>query len=1402
MNHGWSLARRVGARFVTLFVVLAVWPALLWRPAGAAEIVINEVMSRNATNAPFAQIPDYAPDYVELYNTTTNDIDLAAGGWTLSTKANPFVGDFKDFYHFPTGTVIAADSYLLVMFDNETNLPGLHTTFTTGGTNVTLTLNRSADRVRLFKQGNVFVDGVAWGPQIENLSVGRVPDFTGGFTLTRATPAGGTAAYSTNVPVAFTPAPTVTNEVSLKINEWMGTNSAGWDKDWLELYNPDTNIVNLSGLVLVDKVANLAIPAESRPIPALSFIAPLGFVQLFCTKNADTNAPANELAFSISSDTREDIFLYAADKATRLDHVESDQPRRDKTQGRIPDGGAVYSGILPNTSPEESNFASIPEVVINEVLTHTDLPLEDAIELMNTTEVPQNIGHWWLTNQRDNPKKYKIPANTILAPGGFVVFYESQFNNSATAAQPFTLNSANGDECYLYKADASGKLLGYRRGISFGPAANGVSFIRHVVTNYYETNVDIVASTRLTLGTSIKPTDSPGLNSVFRTGTGAENADPALSAVVINEVHYHPPALQPGGEDDTITEFIELYNTSEEDVLLYDPNQYFADRTYNPAPDGTTVPINSRYADGRTNTWRIRGEVSYEFPENSRLEPGKFALIVNFDPTDNLFLANFTNTFPALAERIPSEVRLYGPYRGKLSNKSATVELRRPDAPQGPTHPDFRLVPYITADKIDYTDDAPWPTNGASEGPDGLGQSIQKLSSYVYGNNGEVWIGALPTPGGFNSSTGFEPPSILSHPTNLTVTAGKTATFRVTTRGTLLNYQWYSNGVAMAGANSASFSLVNVSTNTTGSFLVIVTNITGSVTSNPALLVVNPPQNDTTAPTVSITSPAAGIITNEIIVVSGKASDKSGISAVYYSVNGGTYLPATGSATFDTWGPVVVTLIPGTNTVSVYSVDHAGNSSTVVTRTYVRVLKDALALTVNGNGTVKGATNGQQMELGRSFTLTATPAAGHVFSNWTAISAFRPLVQSSAPTLTYLMSSNTTVTANFVPNPFGVVAGKYHGLFYENDETNGVQHGSSGHFILTTTAGGGYSAALLGGGLKLSASGQLDLDGRATNTIPRKGTNALTVTWHVDLSGSDTVSGTVTDGSWTADLGGDRAVYSKTNPCTQAGKYTFVLPGLPGDSFVPGGASYGTVSIDSNGVVTLKGYLSDKTGASQKGQISKNGEWPLYVPLYSNKGSLLSWIAFTNRSGDDFNGLLNWAKPANPKNKLYPLGFTTNTVELLGSRYSAPVGTNKVLTFTTAELVLSGGNLDLAYTNSFNIGLGSRVTNVGPHRLTLSFTPATGLFKGSLTPTNAGTKAIAFSGAVLAKANYAAGYFLGTNQSGTAVIFDTTNGIPTTPAGASGSTGVMGPFDPIQIDFPMNEVSPRIGSPNSSEPLN
>lgn len=62
---------------------------------------------------------------------------------------------------------------------------------------------------------------------------------------------------------------------------------------------------------------------------------------------------------------------------------------------------------------------------INEVLTHTDFPLEDWIELVNTTGEPIDVSGWYLTDKRRDLMQYPIPDGTIIAANGYVVFLES-----------------------------------------------------------------------------------------------------------------------------------------------------------------------------------------------------------------------------------------------------------------------------------------------------------------------------------------------------------------------------------------------------------------------------------------------------------------------------------------------------------------------------------------------------------------------------------------------------------------------------------------------------------------------------------------------------------------------------------------------------------------------------------------------------------------------------------------------------------------------------------------------------------------------------------------------------------------------------------------------------------------
>jgi endonuclease/exonuclease/phosphatase family metal-dependent hydrolase len=86
------------------------------------------------------------------------------------------------------------------------------------------------------------------------------------------------------------------------------------------------------------------------------------------------------------------------------------------------------------------------------------------------------------------------------------------------------------------------------------------------------------------------------------------------------------------------------------------------------------------------------------------------------------------------------------------------------------------------------------------------------------------------------------PPVISTQPADLAVYPGETAAFSVAAGGAApLVYQWRFNGTNLAGASNADYSFNNVQTNQAGNYTVVITNLSGSVTSAVAVLTVENP---------------------------------------------------------------------------------------------------------------------------------------------------------------------------------------------------------------------------------------------------------------------------------------------------------------------------------------------------------------------------------------------------------------------------------------------------------------------------------------------------------------------------------------------------------------------------------
>jgi hypothetical protein len=208
-------------------------------------------------------------------------------------------------------------------------------------------------------------------------------------------------------------------------------------------------------------------------------------------------------------------------------------------------------------------------VVINEVLSHTDPPVLDAIELYNTESTPADIGGWWLSDDSADAAKFRIPPGTVIPPGGYVYFDEGDFNTDSASDRSFRLGS-HGDDVWL-SADPGGCAKGYCDGVAFGEMPNGY-----------------------TIGRYIAGDGSPHFAIQKKTTLGLANAGPRIGPAILTEIMYHSP-------NDT-DDYLELANIGGQPLDLFDPNR--------PA-----------------NTWKIEG-LGFRFPAGVTLAPGEIVLVL------------------------------------------------------------------------------------------------------------------------------------------------------------------------------------------------------------------------------------------------------------------------------------------------------------------------------------------------------------------------------------------------------------------------------------------------------------------------------------------------------------------------------------------------------------------------------------------------------------------------------------------------------------------------------------------------------------------------------------------------------------------------------------------------------
>jgi len=303
--------------------------------------------------------------------------------------------------------------------------------------------------------------------------------------------------------------------------------------------------------------------------------------------------------------------------------------------------------------------------------------------------------------------------------------------------------------------------------------------------------------------------------------------------------------------------------------------------TVNVPPTITTQPQNQTVTQGQSASFSVAASgttpLSYQWYFNGTALSGA--------TSSGLSLSNVQSNNIGSYSVVVSNIA------GSVTSSTATLTVYFPPGitgqPQDQAVTQGQIATFAVTAKGSKPLNYQWYCNGAalSDATD----STLALSNVQTTLAGSYTVTVSNVAGSASSSaamlTVYVPPSITSQPQSQAVAAGQNVTFAVSASGTTpLACQWYFNGTALAGSGSSELTLSNVQTSVAGSYSVVVTNIAGSVSSQPATLTV----------------------TNTDVVLSvpaGTGLDTNGFTFQMSVPNGSTYV-ILASSDCQNWAPI------------------------------------------------------------------------------------------------------------------------------------------------------------------------------------------------------------------------------------------------------------------------------------------------------------------------------------------------------------------------------------------------------------------------------------------------------------------------------------------------------------------
>lgn len=406
---------------------------------GKVHVVLSEILPSNLTHP----APDGGCyDFIEIHNRSDRDVDIS--GYILSDRPD------RIGYTFPEGTILPAGGYGLCwcLKDTDNETMGNFGISRTGG-----------ETIYLYTGTNELLDSIQLPLLPDNCSLSRTElgweeaaYVTPGFANTD----GGYAEYLASRGMASN---------SVVISEVMtGAASVSIDGsvdvcDWVELYNPGSTAVSLTGSYLTDDPEE---PLKWRIDSELT-IAPGGFALIPCT-GSDAAGEA-DFALSRSGCT----VLLSGPLGNLLSRVDCPRLESDESWALLDGEFAASSMPTPGFENSQAGYEAWllalglweQKIVISEIMTANRCTLADAsgrfpdwVELYNAGTQEVSLSSFFLSDDPEERGMFRLPEQT-LAPGEYALI-RCGGSDAAEGDASFALSSGG---CTVLLSGSAGNVV-------------------------------------------------------------------------------------------------------------------------------------------------------------------------------------------------------------------------------------------------------------------------------------------------------------------------------------------------------------------------------------------------------------------------------------------------------------------------------------------------------------------------------------------------------------------------------------------------------------------------------------------------------------------------------------------------------------------------------------------------------------------------------------------------------------------------------------------------------------------------------------------------------------------------------------------------------------------------------